>query len=159
MQPYAFGPVSLPGRPLMRGSAWFWVALGSPSLLVWLETERSELFKPVPVHTLGSTLALTGTHSHFRADSEEAKCKPERKSEIKDGKENKARRGRNTCPPEPIIWLCGTDTLTFGQQANLAKQKQLERESGEVHDCRARDDNLIKIKNCSMQHFSCAKHL
>lgn len=31
----------------------------------------------MPVHTLGLTVALTGTHSHFRA-SEEAKCKLER---------------------------------------------------------------------------------
>lgn len=62
------GWFSLPGWPQMRGRSWCWVALGSPSLRVWLKTERTDVFNSVPVHTLGLTIALTGTRSHFRAD-------------------------------------------------------------------------------------------
>lgn len=59
------------------------MALGSPSLLVCLKTERTERFNSVPVHTLGLTTVLTGTHSHFRAEreSKEARYELKRKGE------------------------------------------------------------------------------
>lgn len=78
--PYVCMLLYLPGWPQMRGKGWFWVALGSPSLLVWLKTERTELFNSVPVHTLGLTVALTGTHSCYWADRAREKRNRQRNS-------------------------------------------------------------------------------
>ncbi len=138
---------SLPGWPQTRGKSWFWVALGSPSLHVWLKTERTERFNSVPVHTLGFTTVLTGTHSHFRADREnkEARYKLKRKGgekqrEIKRLKKKLGRERKQGLPSWTLHRHVdvGSAAITY-----LVKQKQLSQARIQVHNWLAADDNQM----------------
>jgi len=146
----------------MRGKGWFWVALESPSLLVRLKTERTELFNSVPVHTLGLTVALTGTHSHFKADGacEEVKYRKQKRHGQRNSVRSKnMKQGKEARFAFLNLWNCSV-ALSYKDiwsvaLTNLAKPQKLGQESTVGHNWWASNDKLQIISNLCGKHSVC----